>query len=364
MSRTATSLVSPARRSRGLRPSRALVGGALVLALLLAACGSDDELGGKVVKDGLGCTVTQVDRKTSDVPTVEAGTKVGKKTTTTDLVKAESKACASDSSVYVTLDLVGATAKDAKVFSDTWKDERPVTARLGQGQLIAGLETGLKGMKVGGRRQIAIPSAEAYGKDGNAAQGIGKNEDLVFVVDLVAVTESPLFCNAASNIPKGTKPGKPTEVKMPLEAPTDKVVTTVLTPADGAKATKKSYLTVDYLGVSCGTGQQFDSSWDRADPITIALVDATPTDVAFQVIPGWSDGLVGQNEGSTVQIDIPFEQAYGAAGREPSIGPSDPLTFIVKIIKVSKTAPPSPTTTTAPATTAPAGDATTTTAAN
>lgn len=346
MSRTATSLVSPARRSRGLRPSRALVGGALVLALLLAACGSDDELGGKVVKDGLGCTVTQVDRKTSDVPTVEAGTKVGKKTTTTDLVKAESKACASDSSVYVTLDLVGATAKDAKVFSDTWKDERPVTARLGQGQLIAGLETGLKGMKVGGRRQIAIPSAEAYGKDGNAAQGIGKNEDLVFVVDLVAVTESPLFCNAASNIPKGTKPGKPTEVKMPLEAPVDEVTTTVLEEGDGPKATKKSYLTVEYLGVSCASGQQFDSSWDNDDPITIAMADATPTDTAFSVIPGWTEGLLGQKQGSTVQLEIPYEDAYGAAGKPPAIGTSDPLVFIVQIVKVSDKAPPSPTTTT------------------
>ncbi len=308
---------------------------------MLSACGSDEKLGGKVVKDGLGCTLTEVERNTTDVPTVEAGTKVGKKTATTDLVKPASKACASDAAPYVTLDLVGATATDGKTFSSTWKDERPITARLGQNQLIAGLETGLKGMKVGGRRQITIPSSQAYGKEGNAAQGIGKDADLVFVVDLVAVTESPLFCNAAT-IPKGAKDGKPTEVKMPLEAPTEKVVSTVLTPGDGPKATKKSYLTVDYLGVSCGSGQQFDSSWDRADPITIALVDATPTEVAFQVIPGWSDGLVGQKQGSLVQVDIPFEQAYGAAGREPSIGPSDPLTFIVKIIEVSKTAPPEP----------------------
>ena len=48
------------------------------------------------------------------------------------------------------------------------------------------------------------------------------------------------------------------------------------------------------------------------------------------MIPGWTKGLLGQKQGSTVQIDIPFEDAYGAAGRPPAIGPSDPLTFIVQ----------------------------------
>lgn len=328
------------------RRNRALVVAAAALALVLAACSSESDLGGKVVKDGLGCTVTSVDRRTDDVPEIPASTKVGKKTATKDLIDAGSKACPSTKAPYLTLDLIGATAADGKVFTSTWKDGQPITAQLGQGQLIAGLETGLTGMKVGARRQITVPAAEAYGADGNAAQGIGKDADLVFVADLVAVTDTPQWCNKANNIPAGSRPGKPTDIKVPAQPPTDKVKTTVLEPGDGPKATKKSYLTVDYVGVSCGTGQQFDSSWDRADPITIALVDATPTNTAFSVIPGWSDGLVGQQQGSLVQVDIPFEKAYGAAGQPPAIGPSDPLTFVVRIIEVSDKAPPEPTTTT------------------
>ncbi|MGN6693047.1 MAG: FKBP-type peptidyl-prolyl cis-trans isomerase, partial [Aquihabitans sp.] len=123
--------------------------------------------------------------------------------------------------------------------------------------------------------------------------------------------------------------------------------------------------TVEYLGISCASGQQFDSSWDNDDPITIAMADATPTDTAFSVIPGWTEGLAGQKQGSTVQIEIPFEDGYGEAGSPPSIGTSDPLVFIVKIIKVSDEAPPSPTTTTVAGetTTTAAGDVTTTTAA-
>jgi peptidylprolyl isomerase len=116
----------------------------------------------------------------------------------------------------------------------------------------------------------------------------------------------------------------------------------VLAEVDGPEATSESYLTVEYLGISCGTGQQFDSSWDRDEPITIAMADAEETETAFSVIDGWTEGLSGQAQGSLVQIDIPFAKAYGAAGREPSIGPSDPLTFVVQIVEVADEAPPAP----------------------
>lgn len=357
MTSTAPSPVGRACRVRSAASRRALAGGAVVLALLLVSCGSSDDLGGKVVKDGVGCTITEVDR-TAEAPAVPTDVKVAKATKTTTEQKADKAACAPQPDQYLTVDLVGATADDGKVFNHTYGTDRPLTMKLGAQQLITGLETGLTGMKVGEQRVIVVPAAEAYGTEGNPAQGIGPDEDLVFVVDLVSVSDSPVFCNEATSIPKGKREGKPTEVKMPLEAPVDEVTTTVLEEGDGPKATKKSYLTVEYLGVSCASGQQFDSSWDSDDPITIAMADATPTDTAFSVIPGWTEGLLGQKQGSTVQIDIPFEDAYGAAGRPPAIGTSDPLVFIVKIDKVSNEAPPSPTTTT---TAAPEGATTTTT---
>ena len=345
MSRTPSSPAAPAAHGR-LRfgPARAVALGALSLSLLLAACGSSEDLGGKVAKDGLGCSVTEVDRST-EAPTVPKDVKVDKATSTVTETQADEDACTADNEKYLTLDAVGATV-DGKEFTNTFGTDRPLTVRLGQNQLIAGLETGLTGLKVGERRQITIPAAEAYGKDGNEAQGIGADQDLVFVVDLVSITSSPTHCNEATNIPEGTREGKPTEVKMPVEAPVDEVTTTVLKEGDGPEATKKSYVTVEYAGFSCATGQQFDSSWDRDEPITVALADAEPTETAFSVIPGWSEGLVGQKQGSLVQIEIPFEDGYGAAGQPPSIGPSDPLVFVVEIVKVADEAPPAPTTTT------------------
>ena len=57
---------------------------------------------------------------------------------------------------------------------------------LGGGQVIAGWDQGVAGMKVGGRRRLTIPPDLGYGARG-AAGAIKPNETLVFVVDLVSV---------------------------------------------------------------------------------------------------------------------------------------------------------------------------------
>ncbi|HEX2576288.1 MAG TPA: FKBP-type peptidyl-prolyl cis-trans isomerase [Aquihabitans sp.] len=350
--------------------SRRIAAPLVAAAILLAGCGESDTLSGEVVEDGLGCQPTQVDLRTGEVPTVEAVAEAPAEVAEEDLDKGTG--CSLDAGAYVTLDLVGATATDAKVFTNTFEDERPITASLGSGQLLAGLETGLEGMKVGGRRQITLPAADAYGAEGNPAQGIGPDQALIFVVDLVAVTDGPAYCNAATEIPPGKEgSGKPTEVEMPLEAPTGEVVTTDLTEGTGDPVEEGDYVTLHYLGVSCSTGRQFDSSWDTGEPFPVTLGEGT--------IPGFSTGIVGMKAGGQRRIEIPAAQGYGAQGQPPDIGPNDPLVFVISVLEAADEPPASttlPTDTTAPAgdasttvpgdastTTAPAGEATTTTGA-
>ncbi|HRW39704.1 MAG: FKBP-type peptidyl-prolyl cis-trans isomerase [Acidimicrobiales bacterium] len=133
--------------------------------------------------------------------------------------------------------------------------------------------------------------------------------------------------------------GAPTDIELPDVAPTDEVEVTVLEAGSGPKATDTSYVTVDYLGIACSTGAAFGSSWEQGAPITAALGDAQPTATAFSVIPGWTDGLVGQHEGALVQLDIPPALAYGAEGSPPVIDSNEPLTFVIRIEKVSEGAP-------------------------
>ena len=63
----------------------------------------------------------------------------------------------------------------------------PFTLMIGAGQVIAGWEEGIPGMRVGGRRTLVIPPHLAYGTQGAGGGIIPPNAVLVFQVDLVAV---------------------------------------------------------------------------------------------------------------------------------------------------------------------------------
>jgi FKBP-type peptidyl-prolyl cis-trans isomerase FkpA len=61
----------------------------------------------------------------------------------------------------------------------------PFSFKLGVGQVIAGWDQGVVGMKVGGKRTLIIPSALGYGSTG-AGSAIPPNAALVFEVELLA----------------------------------------------------------------------------------------------------------------------------------------------------------------------------------
>ena len=69
---------------------------------------------------------------------------------------------------------------------DTSVGKTPFRFRLGAGQVIAGWDQGLVGMKVGGTRTLIIPSSLGYGVAGSGST-IPPNSALVFMIDLLAV---------------------------------------------------------------------------------------------------------------------------------------------------------------------------------
>ena len=81
---------------------------------------------------------------------------------------------------------VGVSWSTGRQFDASWDRGDTFKFTLGKGQVIAGWDQGVAGMRVGGRRRITIPPMLAYGKRG-AGGVIGPDETLVFVVDLVAV---------------------------------------------------------------------------------------------------------------------------------------------------------------------------------
>ena len=79
----------------------------------------------------------------------------------------------------------GVDTKGAK-FDSSRDSGRPFQFQLAAGQVIAGWDQGVAGMKVGGQRRLVIPSTLAYGQRG-AADVIPPGAALVFDVELLDV---------------------------------------------------------------------------------------------------------------------------------------------------------------------------------
>jgi peptidylprolyl isomerase len=86
----------------------------------------------------------------------------------------------------VSVHYVGVAFSTGEEFDASWNRGTPLQFKLGVGQVIAGWDQGVQGMKVGGRRQLTIPAHLAYG-DSGAGSAIKPGETLIFVCDLVSV---------------------------------------------------------------------------------------------------------------------------------------------------------------------------------
>ena len=87
----------------------------------------------------------------------------------------------------VSVHYVGVAHSTGEEFDASYNRGAPLQFRLGVGQVIAGWDQGVQGMKVGGRRQLVIPPHLGYG-DRGAGAVIKPGETLIFVVDLIAVS--------------------------------------------------------------------------------------------------------------------------------------------------------------------------------
>lgn len=90
------------------------------------------------------------------------------------------------SGATVSVHYVGVSHSSGEEFDASYNRGAPLQFRLGIGQVIEGWDTGVQGMKVGGRRRLVIPPSLGYG-DRGAGGVIKPGETLIFVVDLLDV---------------------------------------------------------------------------------------------------------------------------------------------------------------------------------
>jgi peptidylprolyl isomerase len=188
---------------------------------------------------------------------------------------------------------VGVLSADGSRFDGNF-DGEPFAVTLGQGAVIKGWDDGLVGMKVGGRRQLDIPSELAYGEAGSG-DAIPPNSAISFVVDMLAI------------VPAIDPDDEPEVTNLGNSGPLEDLVIEDLVVGEGDEAVAGSTVVVHLIGFRSDTGEKLVSTWGDPSPVTLTLVsDGT--------LPGIVQGVQGMKIGGRRILNIPYADAFGDAG--------------------------------------------------
>jgi len=97
----------------------------------------------------------------------------------------------------------------------------------------------------------------------------------------------------------------------------------IIEEGDGARPTMESTVKVHYRG-SKVNGLEFDSSFARGVPEQFTV---------NSVLKGWQEVLPLMKTGSTWQVFVPPELAFGPRGNPP-VGPNEALIFDLKLVEI------------------------------
>src|SRR5689334_24614117 len=102
--------------------------------------------------------------------------------------------------------------------------------------------------------------------------------------------------------------GKP-EVDFPGGNPPSDLQINEIWEGNGKEAGPGDMVQVHYVGVAYSTGEEFDASWDRGEPLAFRLGTG-------RVIAGWDQGVQGMKVGGRRQLIIPrtWPTATGGPG--------------------------------------------------
>ena len=98
----------------------------------------------------------------------------------------------------------------------------------------------------------------------------------------------------------------------------------IIEEGDGARPGMADTVEVHYRG-SKMDGREFDSSFARGVPQSFKV---------NEVLLGWQEVLPLMKSGSTWQVFVPPELAFGVRG-QPPVGPNEALTFDIKLVQIT-----------------------------
>jgi peptidylprolyl isomerase len=117
------------------------------------------------------------------------------------------------------------------------------------------------------------------------------------------------------------------EIEFPEGPPPGDLEVLDIVEGEGDEARPGSVVDVHYVGVAYSTGEEFDASYNRGEPLQFPLGTGT-------VIPGWDQGVNGMRVGGRRRLVVPPHLAYGDAGAGGVIAPGETLIFVVDLVGV------------------------------
>lgn len=310
-------------RSTSRRTRLAAVGGVLLLSSVgLAACGEDD-----AASSGAGLDAITVEGDAGKEPEVTFEEQVAPAEIESEvLIEGDGEELAAGDNAFAHI-WMGNGFTEEKAFS-TYDAKAPEL--LTYADLGAPFQEAIEGHTVGSRVAVAASAEDTYGEAGNPQLGIGNQDGLVIIVDLlgkVATEPSGEEREPAKWAPTLVEEGDTITGLDFTDAnkPSKNLLDTTLIKGDGPVVEKGQTIAVDYLGQVYDAKKPFDESYSK-EPTSFPIGTGA-------VVAGWDQALVGQTVGSRVILSIPPELGYGEAGNEQAgIKGTDTLFFVVDIL--------------------------------
>lgn len=199
------------------------------------------------------------------------------------------------------------TRVDGSVIANTYNQNQP--AALPVSNLLPGLEEGLKLMSRGSTYEFVLPSDLTLNSSGQPPQGVPKGAALIYEVELLELDPEFLETNAQRQDVEVTESG---------------LQYRVIEEGTGGSPGPESVVQVNYTGTLI-YGATFDQSAENS-----------PAEFSINgVIEGFGEGLQLMSEGSTFELFLPAELAYGDNPPPQSIiYPGATLIFELELVSV------------------------------
>lgn len=223
------------------------------------------------------------------------------------------------------------------ILNATSGERAPATASarvlLESGAVQPGLLATILCATPGSRVVGVVPAEAAFGSAGQPELAIGPDDDLVFVVDVLALVLTQAD-GAPVALPDGFPPlglefdtdGRPT-VTIPLADPPGMLLSATLLEGAGVSVGAGDEFLIQFQGVNWRTGEVFDETWGDAPRSLLEL------------LPGVDSAIVGRTVGSRLVVIVPPADGFGPAGSPSSgIAGTDTVVYVVDIL--ATTPPP------------------------